>query len=166
MATKESGTTDVRIYKLVFEGCAGVYVGQTSLPLNMRLIIHRTTVKQGRGSRLLAQAFKQYGNPEIILLQEVDKEHGDTCERAWIKELDAVEPSGLNQTSGGNRGWRKSPELNRRMSEIGKVVQNEPVMKERRRQKHLGMKRSDAARANMSAAKKLYYARKGAEAQS
>ncbi len=70
------------------------YVGQTGLPLSVRLQTHHLRSRTIR-AEVLAKT------------RSLDK--ADRLEIEWIARQDTLAPSGLNHTTGGTFGWKFSP---------------------------------------------------------
>ncbi|MCK9623026.1 MAG: GIY-YIG nuclease family protein [Methylobacter sp.] len=107
------------------------YIGQTG-NLKLRIYQHRSK----KNCSLFAIAIKQYGWENFtqeILYENLNKEDADIMEAHFIKEHKTLSPKGYNIRPGGNT----SPQAEETKKKI--------------RLSNTGLKRSDEARANVSA---------------
>lgn len=84
----------IGIYKLVFNGTDKVYVGK-SLNIEYRYKGHLRSFKRNEASNKMLEAYAQYGEPSLHILESCAEEDLDLLENKYIKELDAV-VSGFN----------------------------------------------------------------------
>ena len=76
------------IYKLYVPGYEYVYIGSTIQPLTTRLIEHRFSAKQLKGTS--SNALFYMGDPVIELLEECSKNERFERERWWIENTSNV----------------------------------------------------------------------------
>jgi hypothetical protein len=82
------------IYKLNFNNTDKVYIGQ-STNIELRYNIHRTTLKTGKGTRKLQEAYDSFGMPGIEILVECSVQELDSCEVEALEIFDSVK-NGFN----------------------------------------------------------------------
>ncbi len=89
----------IGIYALYWPVQDLVYVGQ-SVDVDKRIAAHRYRANRGKDSMALNTAFRSYGEPEHILLEECALPMLDTLEIQWIQQFDRT----LNTSKGGTGG--------------------------------------------------------------
>lgn len=102
----------IGIYILQFKGTDKVYIGK-SINLESRLYSHVWAMRNGYASKKMHQAYLQFGEPWLEVLQECNIEHIDALEKQYILEFDSV-LNGFNTSPGGEVGNISPGELNGR----------------------------------------------------
>lgn len=100
------------IYILQFKGTDKAYIGK-SLSLENRLHSHVWRMRNGCASKKMQQAYNQYGEPWLEVLQECPPEELDSLERQYIVEFNCIQ-EGFNTSPGGEAGNTSPGELNGR----------------------------------------------------
>lgn len=90
------------IYILQFKGTDKAYIGK-SLSLENRLHSHVWRMRNGCASKKMQQAYNQYGEPWLEVLQECPPEELDSLERQYIVEFNCIQ-EGFNTSPGGEAG--------------------------------------------------------------
>lgn len=90
----------IGIYKLIFEGTAEVYIGQ-SINIESRFKDHLNTLKSGKGVPKLQEAYNKYGIPSLNIVEECKSNLLNSKEIYYIKIHNSME-NGFNSLSGGD----------------------------------------------------------------
>lgn len=77
------------IYKLNFEGTHKVYIGQSN-NIESRIRAHQTSMKNGKCSKKLKEAYLLYGTPKIETIIECEEHELDSCENEAISIWNSV----------------------------------------------------------------------------
>jgi group I intron endonuclease len=137
------------IYKLTFSN-EKVYIGQTKGSLSSRLKSHRYKSTLDEPKLLVHKAWKKYGEPSVEIIAEVSDDDLSRVEIQLISEHKSFGDAGYNLTVGGEQ----SPMLNPQVAEKVRQLALQPHRIAKTKETHLGVKRSDEVRKNISAALK------------
>ena len=158
---KRSGATIGCIYVIKNTVNNKVYVGQTVKTMNERWDEHLYNAKPDGREQLIYLAMRKYGVEKfhVELVKMADgTESLDELEIYYIDKFNSLTPGGYNMTRGGSKFKDDNPmyheEIRKKVSKhfVGdKNPAKRPEVKEKIRQKALGRKASDEARAKMSA---------------
>ncbi len=102
----------IGIYKLNFTGTDKVYIGQSN-NIELRYNIHRTTLKSGKGTKKLQQAYNNFGMPKLEVIIECS-----------IKELDLVEIEAIEIFNSVKNGFNTREEATHRSELYGDLAGN------------------------------------------
>jgi len=141
------------IYKLCFSNGKS-YVGCTTNGLMRRFLAHKSNMKRGLSAPLY-DAWREFGEPKIVLVATVIIGQAEKEEQAAISKFKTMQPTGYNARAGGRRGAYYSEEAKLKHSKIMKLrasPSQESIAKVASKLK--GRKLSEAHRAKMSAAAK------------
>ena len=133
------------VYLLVFAN-GKKYVGITTRTVAIRLRAHRSSAGKSNPKLAVHRAWQKYGEPDVQTILQCSVEELQNMEKMFIIYFNSLVPNGYNFTAGGE----SSPML---IPEVVEKVRRLALSPERIRRNievHLGSKRSDATREQMS----------------
>lgn len=111
------------IYLITCTVLGKLYVGQTTRTLEVRWGNHLKESRRESPSIIVDLAIKKYG-PENFTHQELescqDQESLNSAEKKWISYYNSLAPNGYNLTTGGDGGYKFTPEVVTKMSSRAK----------------------------------------------
>lgn len=133
------------IYKFTFPN-GKIYIGQTSVSFKSRLNMHRCSARKENPKLALHRAWKKYGEPVSQIVAYVEKCELIATEIRAIKVFNSFGINGYNLTPGGEASPMLVPEIAARVSALAST----PERIARNREVHLGSKRSEGCKKQMS----------------
>lgn len=135
------------IYRITCLVNGKFYIGKTKRNLKRRIIEHKRDSSRGRpGIDAAIHKYGWDGNFTVEIIETCPVEKLGEREIFWIAELNSKSPNGYNLTDGGDGGRGLSPNKETR-DKISAKLKGRPAHNK-------GVKATDEARANMSAAQK------------
>lgn len=115
-----------------------------------------TRWENGKGykaNKHFSSAINKYGWENFkhkILLEVFSKDDACDAEKRFIEEFDSANPKkGYNKTLGGESGVKHTDEVKKRISKFAQIRWEDPIYKEKMRQKNVGRKHSEATKEKM-----------------
>lgn len=141
------------IYRITHRATGRHYVG-LSFDIKQRWRGHR----HGAANTYFSRALEKYGLDafEFVILEICprDRDVLSAAEIRWIKELRSMQPGGFNVTSGGEFPVERSEESRKAWAIQAREIWASPERRANQRDKRLGQKMSETAKACISATMK------------